>query len=211
MSTSSAADGYGRDAYAMAMRAQQRPCDPASSTTKTLPAADPPAADGASPSSRRLDPLDAETGTWCDLPAERRGAPVPRQLPAGVGRGPVAYDDAKGVWSDLPVYTEEEYALAAVDGVPRDVLDAMIQGALIIGDDSLLRRLVSVQQFGSRSSSYDEVIELGRTHAVSTSAAEPSSSATAEAADVAAEAEAAAAATGSGGHARFASTTSTTP
>jgi len=55
-------------------------------------------------------------------------------------------------------------ALEAVALQAREVLDAMIAQALLIEDDKLLRKLVAVQQFGSRSSSFAEVVEMGRKH-----------------------------------------------
>ena len=42
----------------------------------------------------------------------------------------------------------------------------MIIQALTIEDDALLKTLVSVQQFGSHSDSFLEVVEMGKRHSL---------------------------------------------
>ncbi|KAL1526641.1 hypothetical protein AB1Y20_015345 [Prymnesium parvum] len=109
-----------------------------------------------------FDPLDEEKGTWSDLPDS---LPIDPRM-AQMVKGPAAYDAETGIWSDVPAAEWYAQALEAktVGGVSREVLDAMITQALIIEDDKLLRTLVSVQQFGSRSQSFSQVVEMSKKH-----------------------------------------------
>jgi len=109
-----------------------------------------------------FEPLDEANGTWCDLPTSLPAEPLPVEMV----RGPEAYNPDSGVWSDVPApeWYDQAIAAATVGGVSREVLDAMITQALLIEDDALLRSLVSVQQFGSRSNSFSHVVALSQQH-----------------------------------------------
>jgi hypothetical protein len=111
----------------------------------------PGARDAASPpeySAVRAPPAyDAARGVWTDLPASAVAAALAERVAGGRSRGS-AYDPSRGVWSDLtteggrggggrrPMNSRADPA----------VLEAMVRQALAIGDDGLLRRLVTEQQ-----------------------------------------------------------------
>ncbi|KAL3904996.1 MAG: hypothetical protein SGPRY_011077 [Prymnesium sp.] len=83
-----------------------------------------------------FDPLDESKGTWSDLPGS---------LDPSV---PPAYDATNGLWCDLPLPAAGDKRAGKLS---REFLNAMLKQALEMEDDEMLRKLVSVQQFGSSS------------------------------------------------------------